>query len=63
MTEEQLSWLAEHTDSAHALGRIAGHPEASTGTLKMIRDRAAGEEWEGWTHLRRFVGIMLPSEG
>ncbi|WP_152642537.1 hypothetical protein [Pseudarthrobacter chlorophenolicus] len=63
VTEEELAWLAEHTDSPHALGRIAGHPEASTGTLKMIRDRAAGEAWEGWTHLHRFVVIMLAKRG
>ncbi|MET3705866.1 hypothetical protein ABIB17_000465 [Arthrobacter sp. UYEF6] len=59
VTQGQLSWLAEHTDSPHALGRIAGHPKASTATLKSIRDRAAGETWEGWTHLHRFVVIML----
>lgn len=63
VTEDQLSWLAEHTDSPHALGRIAGHPKASTGTLKAIRDRAAGETWEGWTHLHRFVVIMLSQRG
>jgi hypothetical protein len=63
VTEGQLSWLAEHTDSPHALGRIAGHPKAATGTLKMIRDRAAGETWEGWAHLHRFVVIMLAKRG
>ncbi|MDQ0000461.1 hypothetical protein [Pseudarthrobacter sulfonivorans] len=63
VTEEELSWLAEHTDSPHALGRIAGHPKASTGTLKAIRDRSAQEEWEGWTHLHGFVVIMLSRRG
>lgn len=63
VTEGELSWLAEHTDSPHALGRIAGHPRASTATLKAIRDRAAQEEWEGWVHLHRFVVIMLSQRG
>ncbi|SDT42582.1 hypothetical protein SAMN04489743_2860 [Pseudarthrobacter equi] len=63
VTADELAWLAEHTDSPHALGRIAGHPTASTGTLKVIRDRAAGEEWEGWAHLHRYVLIMLSKRG
>lgn len=63
VTEGQLSWLAEHTDSPYALGRIAGHPTASTGTLKIIRDRSADQEWEGWTHLHRYVSIMLAKRG
>ncbi|WP_426938585.1 hypothetical protein ACQCSV_13580 [Pseudarthrobacter sp. S3] len=61
--EEQLSWLAENTDSAHALGRIAGHPKATTGALKLIRDRSAGQEWVGWTHLHAYVSIMLTKRG
>lgn len=63
VTEAELSWLTEHTDSPHALGRIAGHPKASTGTLKAIRDRSAREEWEGWAHLHRYVVIMLTQRG
>ncbi|MET3718342.1 hypothetical protein [Arthrobacter sp. UYEF21] len=63
VSEEELSWLAEHTDSPHALGKIAGHPRASTVALKAIRDRAAREEWEGWVHLRRFTSIMLSKRG
>jgi hypothetical protein len=63
VTEEELSWLAEHTDSPHALGRIAGHPKSRTATLKAIRDRAAQEDWEGWAHLHRFVVIMLSQRG
>lgn len=59
VTEDQLAWLAENTESPHALGRIAGHPKTSTGTLKAIRDRAGQAEWEGWVHIHRFVVILL----
>jgi uncharacterized protein (DUF2336 family) len=48
VTEEQLAWLAENTDSPHALGRIAGHPKPAqqlsraSVTTQQVRSGKAG---------------------